>query len=107
MMEWLFAPLEVLRRDLERINPVKKDVDRIAAQAKLPPLPGPPGIPRRTEEERVARHQAAYGEPLPARGTGFQRLLDPSGCSPEVVEALAVMPVVLSPEEAPSQSQLA
>lgn len=36
---------------------VKKDVDRIATQAKLPPLPGPP--------------------PLPARGTGFQRLLDP------------------------------
>lgn len=56
---------------------VKKDVDRIATQAKLPPLPGPPGIPRRTEEERAARHQAAYGEPLPARGTGFQRLLDP------------------------------
>lgn len=75
------APLEVLRRDLERIkaavdstvnplNPVKKDVDRIAARAKLPSLPGPP-------EERAAKHQAAYGEPLPARGTGFQRLLDP------------------------------
>lgn len=84
-MEWLFAPLEVLRRDLERIkaavdstvnplnplNPVKKDVDRIAARAKLPPLPG---IPRRTEEERAARHQAAYGTEPP--GTGFTRLLD-------------------------------
>ncbi len=81
MMEWLFAPLEVLRRDLERIkvvvdstvplnplNPVKKDLDRIAAQAKLPPLPG---IPRRTEEER-----AAYGIEPPLRGTGFTRLLD-------------------------------
>ena len=80
MME-LFAPLEVLRRDLERIkaavdsivnplNPVKKDMDRIAARAKLPPLPGIP------EEERAARHQAAYGTEPPSRGTGFTRLLD-------------------------------
>ena len=75
MMEWLFAPLEVLRRDLERIktavdstvnlNPVKKDVDRITARAKLLPLPG---IPRRTGEEK-----AAGIEPL---GTRFTRLLD-------------------------------
>ena len=84
MMEWLFAPLEVLRRDLERIkvvvdsivdplNPVKKDMDRIAARAKLPPLPG---MPRRTEEERAARHQAAYGIEPPLTGTRFTRLLD-------------------------------
>jgi len=84
MMEWLFAPLEVLRRDLERIktavdstvdplNPVKKDMDRIAARVKLPPLPG---IPRRTEEERVA-----YGIEPPLRGTGFTRLLDLLGLS--------------------------
>ena len=39
-------------------------------------------VGRRTEEERVSRHQAAYGEPLPARGTGFQRLLDPLGMFP-------------------------
>ena len=59
---------------------VKKDVDRIVSQAKLPPLPGPPGLARRGEEERAARHEAAYGGPPPAqRGAGVQRLLDPLG----------------------------
>ena len=59
---------------------VKKDVDRIAAQAKLPPLPGPPGLARRSEEERAARHEVAYGGPPPAeRGAGLQRLFDPLG----------------------------
>lgn len=71
-----FNPLD----PLGILGQVKKDVDRIASQAKLPPLPGPPGLSRRTEEERAARHQAAYGGPPPAeRGAGLQRLLDPLG----------------------------
>lgn len=83
---------------MERFNPldplgilgaVKHDIDRIAGSAKLPvppsppglttkpgwPLPGPPGLARRTEAEREARH----GGPTPERGTGFARLLDPLG----------------------------
>ena len=65
----------------ERFNPldplgilgvVKKDVDRIGSSVISLPLPGPPGMARRSEEERAARHGA---EP-PPRGTG---LLDPLG----------------------------
>ena len=74
---------------VERFNPldplgifgrVKQDIDRIASSTLNLPLPGPPGLARRTEEERAARHQAAYGGSPPAeRGAGLQRLLDPLG----------------------------
>lgn len=69
-----------------RINPldplgifgaVKRDVDRIGSSVISVPLPGPPGMARRSEQERAERHQAAYGTQPPPRGTGFLRLLDP------------------------------
>ena len=65
-----FNPLD----PLGILGQVKKDVDRIASQAKLSPPPGPPGLSRRTEEQR-----AASGPPPAERGAGLQRLLDPLG----------------------------
>jgi len=70
-MEERFNPLD----PLGIFGRVKKDVDRIASSTFSLPLPGPPGMARRSEEERAARHGA---EP-PPRGTGFLRLLDPLG----------------------------
>ena len=52
---------------------VKKDVDRIAAQAKLPPLPGPPGL---APESKAT---TSTGPPPAGRGAGIERLLDPLG----------------------------
>lgn len=74
-MEGRFNPLD----PLGILGTVKRDVDRIACSTFSLPLPGPPGLARRSEEERVARHQAAFGTEPPARGTGFMRLLDPLG----------------------------
>jgi len=65
-MSQQFNPLD----PLGVFGAVKKAVDR---------LPGPPGMARRTEEERAARHRAAFGTEPPPRGTGFRRLLDPLG----------------------------
>lgn len=58
---------------------VKKDVDRIGSSVIKVPLPGPPGMAARSEQERAERHQAAYGTEPPPRGTGFRRLFDPLG----------------------------
>ena len=70
-MERRFNPFD----PLGILEPVRRDVDRFLSKASLPLPPGPPGLARRTEEERVARH----GGPTPERGTGFARLLDPLG----------------------------
>jgi len=70
-MEERFNPLD----PLGIFGRVKKDVDRIGSSVISLPLPGPPGMARRSEQERAARHGA---EP-PPRGTGFLRLLDPLG----------------------------
>ncbi|GAH55930.1 unnamed protein product [marine sediment metagenome] len=70
-MENRFNPLD----PLGILGAVKHDVDRIGSSVISLPLPGPPGMARRTEEERAARH----GGPPPERGTGFARLLDPLG----------------------------
>ena len=84
-MERRFNPFD----PLGILGAAKHDVDRIVGSAKLPvppsppglttkpglALPGPPGLARRTEAERAARH----GGPPPERGTGFARLLDPLG----------------------------
>lgn len=67
-----FDPLGIL-------SAVKHDVDRIGSSVLTVPLPGPPGMARRTEEERAARHGVASTAELPPRGTGFKRLLDPLG----------------------------
>lgn len=70
-----FNPLD----PLGIFEPIKRDLDRAASEFRLPPLPGPPGLARRTEEERAARHAAAYGGSPPERGAGLARLLDPLG----------------------------
>lgn len=72
-MEGRFNPLD----PLGILGAVKKDVDRIGSSVISLPLPGPPGMARRSEQERAERHQAAYGTETPPRGTGFLRLLDP------------------------------
>jgi len=72
-MEGRFNPLD----PLGILGGVKKDVDRIGSSVISLPLPGPPGMARRSEQERAERHQAAYGTEPPPRGTGFLRLLDP------------------------------
>jgi len=74
-MEGRFNPLD----PLGVFGAVKHDVDRIGSSVISLPLPGPPGMARRTEEERAATHGAAFGTELPPRGTGFRRLLDPLG----------------------------
>lgn len=51
-----FNPLD----PLGILEPVKRDLDRIVSEFRLPPLPGPPGPP-------------------PERGAGLARLLDPLG----------------------------
>lgn len=66
-----FNPLD----PLGIFEPVRQDLDRLGQDLQLPKLPGPPGLPRRTEAERAQRH----GGSPPPRGTGFQRLLDPAG----------------------------
>jgi len=72
-MEERFNPLD----PLGIFGRVKKDVDRIGSSVISLPLPGPPGMARRSEQERAERHQADYGTEPPSRGTGFLRLLDP------------------------------
>jgi len=72
-VEGRFNPLD----PLGIFGAVKKDVDRIGSSVISLPLPGPPGMARRSEQERAERHQAAYGTESPPRGTGFLRLLDP------------------------------
>lgn len=74
-MEGRFNPLD----PLGILGAVKRDVDRIGSSVISLPLPGPPGMARRTEEERSARHGVASTSELPPRGTGFRRLLDPLG----------------------------
>jgi len=72
-MEGRFNPLD----PLGILGAVKKDVDRIGSSVISLPLPGPPGMARRSEQERAERHQVAYGTEPPSRGTGFLRFLDP------------------------------
>ena len=69
----LFDPLGIFGK-------VKEQVDQMSAKTGLPPLPGPPGFGRRTDAERAVRHTSFYGEgPLPPRGEGYKRLVDPLG----------------------------
>lgn len=52
----------------------------MAVQAGLPPLPSVPGLQQRTEAERAIVHRERFpGAPVPTRGTGIARLLDPLG----------------------------
>lgn len=74
-MERRFNPFD----PLGIFGTIRREVDRIAASAKLPTPPGPPGMARRSEAERAARHAEAYGGAPPERGAGMRRLLDPLG----------------------------
>lgn len=65
------------------LGAVKKDVDRIGTSVFNVRIPGPPGLARRSEQERAQRHEATYGGTPPTRGTGLRRLLDPLGLTGE------------------------
>lgn len=66
-----FDPLD----PLGILKPIREDIDKVVGDIGLPPIPGPPGLARRTEAERAARH----GGSPPERGTALRRLFDPLG----------------------------
>lgn len=71
-----FNPLD----PLGIIKTAKDQIDTMATQAGLPPLPSVPGLQQRTEAERAMVHKERFpGTPVPTRGTGIARLLDPLG----------------------------
>ena len=62
------------------IKMAKNQIDTMATQAGLSPLPSVPGLQQRTEVERGMVHRERFPDaPVPARGTGMARLLDPLG----------------------------
>lgn len=71
-----FNPLD----PLGVIKTVKNQVDTMASTAGLPQLPSVPGLQQRTNEERAIIHRERFPDsPLPVRGTGMTRILDPLG----------------------------
>lgn len=83
-MEGRFNPLD----PLGIVGAVKKDVDRIGSSVISLPLPGPPGMARRTESKGM------IGNPIPAEYNGklvdmkqqARERLIAAGYSPELVD---------------------
>jgi len=71
-----FNPLD----PLGIIKTAKNQIDIMATQTGLPLLPSVPGLQQRTNEERAVVHRERFPDtPVPARGTGINRILDPLG----------------------------